>query len=97
LQNDTTYGIIHRVTKADKLLAAMRRNPAGDWTIEDIRRLCDVLGWTCLPPTGGGSHWKVAIPGSEAILTIPARRPVKPIYIRKLMDYVKAAGNGPQD
>jgi hypothetical protein len=42
------------MTKADKLLARMRQNPAGDWTIQDIERLCSGLGWRCLPPTGGG-------------------------------------------
>ncbi|MBU6268012.1 MAG: type II toxin-antitoxin system HicA family toxin [Sphingomonadales bacterium] len=84
------------MSRADKLLASMRRNPAADWTIEDVRKVCEALGWQCLPPTGGGSHWKVAVPGNEAILTVPAKRPIKPIYIRKLMDFVKAAENGPQ-
>ena len=85
------------MSKADKLLDRMRRNPAGDWMIQDIQKLCDGLGWQCLPPTGGGSHWKVAVPGNEAILTIPAKRPIKPVYIRKLMDYVKGSDDGPQD
>jgi hypothetical protein len=82
------------VTKADKLLDQMRRNSAGDWTIQDIQRLCKWLGWQCLPPTGGGSHWKVVVPGSDTILTVPARRPIKPIYIRKLIDYAKDNGDG---
>jgi hypothetical protein len=82
------------VTKADKLLERMRRNPAGDWTIVDIQKLCSGLGWQCLPPTGGGSHWKVVVPGSETILTVPARRPIKAVYIRKLMELVKASSNG---
>lgn len=54
----------------------------------DVQAVCDRLGWACLPPSGGGSHWKVAIPESEFILTIPAKRPIKPIYIRKLMELV---------
>lgn len=83
------------MTKADKLLRAMRRNPAGDWSMADVRRLCDLLGWACLPPSGGGSHWKVTIPGSEFILAIPARRPIKPIYIRALMAYAEANEDGP--
>ena len=72
------------MTKADKLLDAMRRNPAGDWTIADIQRLCGQLGWQFLAPAHG-SHWKVIVPGSVANLTIPARRPIKPVYIRKLL------------
>jgi hypothetical protein len=82
------------VTKADKLLDWMRRNPAGDWTIADVKAVCDRLGWACLPPSGGGSHWKVAVPGSEAIFTIPAKRPIKPVYIRKLMELVKGSDDG---
>lgn len=82
------------VTKADKLLARMRRNPAGDWTISDVQVVCGQLGWACLPPTGGGSHWKIAIRGIEAILTIPAKRPIKPVYIRKLMEFAKGNDNG---
>jgi hypothetical protein len=73
------------MVKADKLLAAMRRNPSGDWTIQDIERVCNGLGWRCLPPSGGGSHWKVTASYEDAILTIPARRPIKAIYIRKLL------------
>jgi hypothetical protein len=72
------------VAKTGDILAAMRRNPAGDWTIEDIRRVCGRLGIECLAPSRG-SHWKVAAPGKPDILVIPARRPIKPIYIRKFV------------
>lgn len=82
------------MSKADKLLDQMRRNPAGDWTIQDIQKLCDWLGWACLPPTGGGSHWKVAVPRSDTILTILAKRPIKSIYIRKLLKFVKDGKHG---
>jgi hypothetical protein len=85
------------MSKADKLLDQMRRNPAGDWTIQDIQKLCNRLGWSCLPPMGGGSHWKVSAPEHETILTVPAKRPIKPIYIRKLMEMVKANENGQDD
>jgi predicted RNA binding protein YcfA (HicA-like mRNA interferase family) len=85
------------MSKADKLLDQMRHNPAGDWTIKDIQKLCKMLGWSCLPPMGGGSHWKVSVPAHETILTVPAKRPIKPIYIRKLMEMVKANENGQDD
>jgi hypothetical protein len=71
--------------KADKLLERMRANPQGDWSISDIQTVCMRLGWNCLPPSGGGSHWKIAAPGMEHILTIPAKRPIKPVYIRKFV------------
>jgi hypothetical protein len=85
------------MAKTDKLLDKMRRNPAGDWTIADIQTLCKALGWDCLPPKGGGSHWKVAAPGVEMILTIPAKRPIKPIYIRKLVEMAKVENDGKED
>ena len=72
------------MSKADKLIDAMRRNPAGDWTIADIQRVCAQIDWQCLAPANG-SHWKIIVPGARAILTVPARRPIKPIYIRKLI------------
>jgi hypothetical protein len=80
------------VSKTIKLIEAMRNNPAGDWSMSDIQRVCDGLGWKCLPPSGG-SHWKVVAPGSMTILTVPARRPIKPIYIRKLIALVDEVGD----
>jgi hypothetical protein len=41
-------------------------------------------------PRGGESHWKVSDPTQPDILTIPQRRPVKPVYIRKLARFVLA-------
>ena len=70
------------------LLDRMRRNPAGDWTIKDVERLCREHGLTCTPPSGG-SHDKVSHPRIRHILTVPARRPLKPVYIRKLTHMVE--------
>ncbi len=71
-------------------LERMRRNPAGDWTMRDVAALCASYGLRCTPPTGGGSHWKVSHPSTAAILTIPFRRPIKPVYIRSLVRMVDA-------
>ena len=71
---------------ADKLLEAMRGNPR-DWRITDIERLCAGFGIACRPPRKG-SHYKVTHPAMQAILTIPAHRPVKPVYIRDLVEFV---------
>ena len=35
-----------------------------------------------------------SIPALHEILTIPARRPIKPVYIRKLVRYIEAYGGG---
>ncbi len=69
----------------------MRRNPAGDWQIDDVAAVCRAFGLECVAPTRG-SHHRVAHPAATAILTIPARRPIKPMYIRALVAYIDDIG-----
>ncbi|HEY1243490.1 MAG TPA: type II toxin-antitoxin system HicA family toxin [Hyphomicrobiaceae bacterium] len=71
-------------------LERMRANPAGDWTIGDVGAVCREHGVRCTPPRRGGSHYKVSHPSQRDILTIPARRPVKSIYIRHLVRFIDA-------
>ena len=67
----------------------MRANPAGDWSISDVEAVCREYGIRYTPPTGGGSHYKVSHPARRDILTIPSRRPVKLVYIRKLVRFIE--------
>jgi hypothetical protein len=81
----------------DEFLERMRANPRADWTIADVERLCRRCGLTITPPRGG-SHYKVRDADSGATLTIPARRPIKPVYIRALVavaDQRRASRKGP--
>lgn len=81
------------------LLERMQANPRGDWTIGDVQTLCRQHGMTCRSPSSG-SHYKVSHPHSPLILMIPARRPIKPFYIRELVSMCEratAAAAGPQD
>ncbi len=64
----------------------MRANPR-DWRIADIERLCSGFGIDCSPPRKG-SHYKVSHPTMSAILTVPANRPIKPVYVRALVAFV---------
>jgi predicted RNA binding protein YcfA (HicA-like mRNA interferase family) len=75
---------------APDLLDRMRRNPSGDWTISDVETLCRQRG--LLFRAGKGSHCHAKHPNSREILTIPARRPIKPVYIRKLVHYIEVNG-----
>lgn len=76
---------------ASDRLERMRRNPAGDWTISDVEALCRECG--LLFRSGKGtSHCQIKHPAAREILTIPARRPIKPVYIRKLVRYIEAHG-----
>lgn len=74
----------------EDLLERMRRNPTADWRIGDVERACKAAGLRCEPPRGGGSHYKVMHLSQAGILTIPFRRPIKPVYIRKLVAYIDA-------
>lgn len=74
--------------RAIRLIDRMRRNPLADWRIEDIILVCREHGLKCEPPRGGGSHYKVAHDRVREIVTIPYKRPIKPVYIRKLVKLV---------
>jgi hypothetical protein len=71
-------------------LDGMRRNPAGDWRIHDAAAVCREYGILCEAARGGGSHYKVAHPRMTEKLTIPYKRPIKPVYIRKLVAFIDA-------
>jgi predicted RNA binding protein YcfA (HicA-like mRNA interferase family) len=72
------------------LLESMRRNPAGDWRIRDVESLCREYGLSFR--FGKGSHAHMRHPVAREILTIPAHRPIKPVYIRKLVHYIDTYG-----
>jgi hypothetical protein len=71
---------------SQKLLEAMRANPNG-WSIDDVKALCSTVEARCRAPKRG-THYKVSHPSQQDILTIPANRPIKPVYIRKLVQFV---------
>ena len=71
------------------LLDRMLANPAADWTIADIERLCREEALQMRAPAHG-SHYTVFSDALDGILTVPARRPIKPVYIRKLASLVLA-------
>jgi predicted RNA binding protein YcfA (HicA-like mRNA interferase family) len=73
------------------LLLRMRRNPVGDWTIREVEAVCREHG-LLFRAGKGTSHFHAKHPGAREILTIPARRPIKPVYIRKLVRYIEFYG-----
>jgi hypothetical protein len=76
------------VARGEKLLERMRANPR-DWRIEDVKTLCAAFALDLDSPKGG-SHYGIKDPSQLYRLTIPFRRPIKPIYVRKLVRYVDA-------
>lgn len=80
------------MARVEKLIAAMRRNPRGDWTISDVESVCREYGIACEAPTRG-SHYALKHSAISGRLTIPARRPIKAIYITLLFDMIDALEN----
>jgi len=70
------------VGKADKILAKMRANPL-DWRIADLETLARRHGIEVRKT--GGSHFVFFHPDSELAVTIPFKRPIKPIYITQFL------------
>ena len=70
------------MSNAAKLLAAMRRNPL-DWRIEQLQTVARQHGldWR----QEGTSHC-VFIRADGRTLPVPARRPIKPIYVKKFLE-----------
>lgn len=82
------------MANADKLLDRMRSNPR-DWRIEDVRGVREGFGIACTAPRKG-SHYKVKHAGVTEILTIPAHRPIKPVYVRELVRFIDIVREMPQ-
>lgn len=83
------------MARAEKRLEDMRSNPKADWTIADVRVVCDGHGVELRPPRGG-SHYKVTHMSQRDILTIPTDRPIKPVYIRRLVEFIDAVKDAQQ-
>ena len=78
---------------ASDLLDRMRSNPMSGWNKDDVERVCQANDVRCAPPSGGGSHYKVSHGSQPEILTVPFRRPIKPVYVRKLVRFIDAVRN----
>jgi hypothetical protein len=76
------------MARRHKLLEKMRQNPR-DWSRDDVKTLCDGFDISCEAPTRG-SHYGVADPTQDLILTVPFDRPIKQVYIKKLVAFVDA-------
>lgn len=77
------------MSRKAKLYAAMKANPRGDWTIADVHAVCGKYGISCKSPARG-SHFTLSHTLIKGHLTIPARRPIKEICIRLLIEMVES-------
>ena len=74
--------------RRDKLLARMKNNPRDNWRIEDVETVARRYGFSIHRPGGGGSHVTLRHHSGEK-LTVPARRPIKPVYIQQLVQMIE--------
>jgi hypothetical protein len=72
------------MTKIEKLLSKLRNNPQ-DWQIETLKELAARYDIQWRQP--GTSHVTFRHQNG-AKLTVPARRPIKPIYIKKFIQLI---------
>ena len=73
------------MTRAVKTLAQMKANPL-DWRIESLKSVADAFGLVYRQP--GGSHVIFRHPDG-GMLSVPARRPIKPVYVRKFVRLIE--------
>jgi hypothetical protein len=85
LQHSVTSSIMAIVTRADKILKKMKSNPR-DWRIESLKSVADANNIAFRQP--GGSH-VIFRHTNGAMLSVPAHRPIKPVYIRKFVRLIE--------
>jgi hypothetical protein len=70
------------MSKAEKLLNKMRSNPR-DWRLDAIETVAKRFDISVRK--SGGSHVVLSHPDSAMVVTVPAHRPIKPIYVRQFL------------
>jgi len=74
------------MSNIEKILEKMRRNPR-DWRIKQIATVAE--RYRVMARKTGGSHVIFSHPNWIELLTIPAHRPIKPIYIKKFIKLIE--------
>jgi len=69
------------MSKFDKLIIKMRANPR-DWRIDDLKAVAERLNINYRQP--GTSHVTFRLANGSKI-TVPAHKPIKPIYIKQFL------------
>jgi hypothetical protein len=90
LDADTECGIIV-IVPADKTLQKMRKNRMG-WRIEELQAVAERNFVEWRSPGRGGSHVIFSAPGVREIVSVPAKRPIKPVYIKQFVALIDAVG-----
>ena len=76
------------MSNAAKLVAKMRKNPR-DWRIEDLKVIARSLG---IDDDQHGTRPVIFRHAFAGRLSVPARRPIKPVYVRLFVEFVDTVG-----
>jgi hypothetical protein len=70
----------------------MRKNPRG-WRIQDLQAVAEENLVVWRRPGRGGSHVIFSASHVREIVSVPAKRPIKPVYIKKFLALIDAVGD----
>jgi hypothetical protein len=79
-----------KTVAASRTLQQMRINPRG-WQIQDLEAVAAANGVDWRRPRSGGSHVIFSASGVREIVSVPAHRPIKPVYIKQFLALIDAA------
>ncbi len=74
------------MTAAESKLQKMRLSPKADWRIDELRTVAKHFGFSVRE--GKGSHVVFSHANIPTALTVPSRRPIKPVYVRRFVNLV---------
>lgn len=72
-----------------KRLFQMKQDPNGEWRVRDFAIVCEGLGAECTKPPGR-NHVVISHPGIHGFLTIPTSRPIKPLYVKLMLELAES-------
>ena len=82
----------HVFVAAGKILQKMRKHQMG-WRIEDLQSVAEEYFVDWRRPRGGGSQVVFSAQEVREIVTVPANRSIKPVYIKHFLAFVDAVGD----
>lgn len=81
----------HPSAAASSTLAKLRKHPMG-WRIEDLQAVAERSAVEWRRPRRSGSHVIFSAPAVREVVSVPSKRPIKPVYIRQFVALIDAAG-----
>ncbi len=88
IYNGYKWGTNNGMSRFDKLIIKMHTNPR-DWRIDDLKAVAERFGIDYRQP--GTSHVTFRLNNGSKV-TVPAHKPIKPIYIKQFLELLDEGG-----